>query len=110
MPKRGDIWFVAIESHGNEQQGDRPVLVISPDDFNNATGLVIALSITGGGRASRTKGMAVPLIGEGLRTDGVVQCEQVRTLDLNSRKARYVERAPASIVDEAAGKLMALLE
>ena len=38
--KRGDIYLVALDpTAGREQQGHRPVLIVSPNDFNNATQL-----------------------------------------------------------------------
>lgn len=36
--KRGDIYLVALDpTEGREQRGHRPVLVISPQAFNEAT-------------------------------------------------------------------------
>ncbi|MBQ9619305.1 MAG: type II toxin-antitoxin system PemK/MazF family toxin, partial [Neisseriaceae bacterium] len=44
--KRGDIWLVSLDpSVGHEQAGSRPVLIISPDKFNQASGLPIVLPI-----------------------------------------------------------------
>jgi len=36
--KRGEIYLVSLDpSFGHEQQGTRPVLVVSPDGFNALT-------------------------------------------------------------------------
>lgn len=36
--RRGDIYLVALDpTEGHEQQGTRPVLVVSPDEFNRVT-------------------------------------------------------------------------
>jgi mRNA interferase MazF len=44
---RGDIvWANLDPSMGNEQQGFRPVLVLSQEIFNEKSGTVIALAIT----------------------------------------------------------------
>ena len=48
--KRGDIYLVTLDpTEGREQQGYRPVLVISPQAFNEATKLPVILPITAGG-------------------------------------------------------------
>lgn len=44
---RGDIrWAELDPTRGNEQQGTRPVLVISHDVFNERSGTVVAMAIT----------------------------------------------------------------
>lgn len=45
---RGDIWWADLNpARGHEQAGIRPVLVISNDVFNQRSGTVIAMAITG---------------------------------------------------------------
>jgi mRNA interferase MazF len=45
---RGDIWWADLNpARGHEQAGIRPVLVISDDVFNQRSGTVIAMAITG---------------------------------------------------------------
>jgi mRNA-degrading endonuclease toxin of MazEF toxin-antitoxin module len=62
--ERGDIYLVALDpTAGHEQQGKRPVLVISPGRFNRLTGVPIVLPITTGGGFARTAGFAVSLTG-----------------------------------------------
>jgi len=55
---------------GHEQSGTRPVLVISPEEFNQATRLPVVLPITNGGDFARKLGFAVAISGIG--TTGVV--------------------------------------
>ncbi len=44
---RGEIrWAELDPTRGNEQQGTRPVLVISHDVFNERSGTVVAMAIT----------------------------------------------------------------
>ena len=66
--------------------------------------------ITQGGNFARHAGFAVSLSGAGMRTAGVVLCNQVRVLDLQARQARFVERAPTFIVDEVLAKLGTLID
>ena len=59
--KRGDIYMVSLEpTAGHEQNGSRPVLVVSPTEFNEATNLPVVLPITKGGVFARRLGFAVP--------------------------------------------------
>ena len=45
--ERGDIYLVSLDpTSGHEQQGKRPVLVVSPGKFNHFTGVPVVLPIT----------------------------------------------------------------
>jgi hypothetical protein len=48
---------------GHEQSGGRPVLVVSPAEFNAVTKLLVVLPITNGGDFARRLGFAVPVTG-----------------------------------------------
>ena len=51
--RRGEIWRVSLDpAAGQEQRGTRPVLIVSPQPFNQLTGTPVVLPITTGG-ASR---------------------------------------------------------
>ena len=109
--ERGDIYLVSLDpTSGQEQQGTRPVLVVSPAAFNRLTKTPVVLPITSGGNFARTAGFAVPLVGAGTQTTGVVRCDQPRALDLGARQARRLERVPAVIMDEVLAKLAPLFE
>jgi mRNA-degrading endonuclease toxin of MazEF toxin-antitoxin module len=104
--KRGEIWLVALDpTAGHEQRGTRPVLVVSPDAFNAATQTPVVVPITTGGGFARNRGFAVSLAGAGTRTEGVIRCDQPRTIDLSARKARLLESVPPAIIDEVLAKL-----
>ena len=107
--KRGDVYMVGLEpTHGREQRGHRPVVIVSPDDFNRATGLPLIVPITNGGDFARRIGFAVPL--SGTKTTGVVRCDQPRVLDLKIRNGRKVETLPQAIMDEVLARTATLLE
>ena len=109
--ERGDIYLVSLNpTAGHEQQGTRPVLVVSPAAFNRLTKTPVVLPITTGGSFARTAGFAVPLAGGGTKTTGVIRCDQPRALDLGARNGRRLESAPAAIVDEVLAKLAPLFE
>jgi mRNA interferase ChpB len=107
--KRGDIYMVSLDpTAGHEQSGSRPVLVVSPAEFNEATRLPVILPITSGGDFARRLGFAVPVTG--IKTTGVVRCDQPRVLDLAARHARKVDSLPASIMDEVLARVATLFE
>jgi mRNA interferase ChpB len=107
--RRGDIYLVSFDpTEGREQQGSRPVLVVSPTEFNEATKLPVICPITNGGDFARRIGFAVPVTG--IKTTGVVRCDQPRVLDLAARHARKVDTLPGSIMDEVLAKLAPIFE
>ena len=108
--ERGDIYLVSLDpTAGHEQQGKRPVLVVSPGAFNRLTKTPVVLPITSGGNFARTAGFAVSLMGAGTSTTGIVRCDQPRALDLGARNARKLERAPDTIMDEVLAKLATIV-
>jgi mRNA interferase ChpB len=110
--ERGDIYFVSLDpTSGHEQQGQRPVVVLTTGAFNAASGVPVVLPVTSGGGFARMRGFAVSLSGTGLATQGVIRCDQPRALDLRARKARRArERVPAQVMDDVLAKVATLLE
>ena len=90
---RGDIYLVSLEpTSGREQQGSRPVLIVSPTPFNQMTKLPIICPITTGEEFAKRNGFAVPI--SGIKTNGVVRCDQPRVLDIEARHGRKLEALP----------------
>ena len=109
--RSGEIWVVGLDpAEGHEQKGRRPVLVISPDAFNQVTKVPVVLPITSGGNFARTAGFAVSLTGAGTKTTGVVRCDQPRALDLGARNGRKLENVPDAIMDEVLAKVGTILD
>ena len=106
---RGDIYLVSLDpTEGREQRGSRPVLIVSPSEFNEATKLPVICPITSGGDFARRIGFAVPITG--IKITGVVRCDQPRVLDLGARNARKVDTLPSLIMDEVLAKLAPIFE
>ncbi|GAB1392035.1 type II toxin-antitoxin system toxin endoribonuclease PemK [Rhodocyclaceae bacterium] len=104
--ERGDIYLVSLDpTSGHEQQGTRPVLVVSPTAFNRLTRTPVVLPITSGGNFARTAGFAVSLMGSGTQTTGIVRCDQPRALDIGSRHGRKLESVPQPVLDEVLAKV-----
>lgn len=104
--KQGDIIFVSFDpSKGQEQKGVRPAMVISIEELNRISNRVIVAAISNGAVFHRNAGLTVSLMGAGLKTSGVVICDQIRTLDIVERKAAFVEQVPDYIIDEVLAKI-----
>ena len=104
--KRGEIWLVSLDpTAGHEQQETRPVLIVSPDEFNRVIGVPVVLPVTSGRAFARTRGFAVSLQGVGTTTTGIIRCDQLRSVDLTARKGRFLEAVPQAILDEVLMKL-----
>ena len=106
---RGDIYLVSLDpTAGHEQNGSRPVLIVSADAFNQASKLLVVLPITSGGEFARRLGFAVPITG--IKTTGVIRCDQPRVLDLSARHGRKVDTLPESIMDDVLARVTTLFE
>lgn len=83
-PKRGDIvWLNFNPQKGHEQAGKRPAFVISPEKYNKATGLMLCCPIT-----SKKKGYPFEVALQNLPIEGVILCDQIKSLDFRARDAR----------------------
>lgn len=107
VPERGDVvWLQFDPQAGHEQAGKRPALVLSPSAYNGRVGLALLCPIT-----SQRKGypFEVPLPA-GMKIQGVVLSDQVKSLDWRIRHAERVDRVPFTVLDEAVAKIRVLLE
>ncbi|WP_176058786.1 type II toxin-antitoxin system PemK/MazF family toxin [Paraburkholderia sp. BCC1876] len=85
IPEAGDIIRLYIgPSRGNEQDGYRAVLVLSPLDFNELTGRVTGLPITSSMRGWETE---IPL--SSLARPGVALVDQITTLAFKARGFKF---------------------
>jgi mRNA interferase ChpB len=110
IPSRGEIWFTNLNpTAGREQQGARPVLVVSEKLFNRL-GLCVVCPITQGGQTSRHAGFAVTLLGAGTETQGVILCNQPRAIDMNARNGRFVEEVSGDLIEEVLARLQPIFE
>jgi mRNA interferase ChpB len=110
IPDRGDVLNLDLDPvKGHEQRGKRPVLVLSVSEFNRF-GLILVCPITQGGGFAREHGFAVPLSGAGTRTQGVVLCNQVRTIDYKERGSGFSESLPGNLVEEVLARVRTLID
>ena len=106
IPDRGDIvWLNFTPQAGHEQAGHRPALVLSAASYNGKTSLMLCCPIT-----SQIKGypfeVALP---SGLKVQGVVLSDHVKSLDWRARKAKLICTIPPREMEWVTGKLLALV-
>lgn len=84
--KRGEIYLAHLSPRsGSEQQGQRPVVVVSHDAFNQAPGwrsvIVVPISSSAAQAARGPTAIHLPAGAGGLKKTSVAICHQVTTLD-----------------------------
>jgi mRNA interferase MazF len=100
--KRGEVhWAQLAPRSGSEQQGNRPVVIVSNDGFNETPGWrsVIVVPVSTASAQARRGPTAVPLPkgSGGLTADSVALCHQVTTLD-RSKLTRRMGRLSDDLV------------
>lgn len=106
VPERGDVvWLQFDPQAGHEQAGHRPALVVSPKAYNGRVGLASFCPIT-----SRVKGYPFEVeFPSGFKVEGAVLADQLKSLDWRARQAKRFARAPSAVIQEALGKIQALV-
>ena len=106
IPQRGDIiWTDVDPSSGHEQAKKRPALVLSIEAFNKQIKLALVAPIT-----SRVRGHGFEVKLLDTKTQGVVLCQQVKTIDYVSRGADFIEKIPQSLLNDVLAKVRAIVE
>lgn len=99
IPKKGDLVILTFDpSSGHEQKGRRPALIISNEAFNKALGLAIACPIT---NTDRNFPFHVKIESEKLT--GFIMTEQIKSIDFNARKVKFVEKVDNEILNQVLG-------
>lgn len=102
IPQKGDLVIFTFDpSAGHEQQGRRPALILSNESFNKALGLAIACPIT---NTDRNFPFHVEVKSENLT--GFIMTEQIKSIDYNVRKAKFVEK----VSDDVLAKVLGITE
>ena len=105
-PQRGDVWLCDLNPvWGREQAGTRPVFVLSAADDS----LSIVLPVSQGITLVRSAGFAVSLTGTGMHTQGIIICNQPRTVALKKRNGKRIEQVPSFIVEEVLARIALLV-
>lgn len=107
MVKQGNIIKINFNPQkGHEQAGYRPALVVSNDFFNEKTNLVILCPIT---NTNNSFPLHVPLDNR-TQTTGVILCEHLKALDINTRTYRFVENLPSDVLEQVINIIFSEIE
>ncbi len=106
IPERGDIVYLDFDpTKGHEQKGHRPAFVVSPRAYNQRSSLALLMPIT-----RQQKGYPFEvLLPDGLQVQGVILVDQIRCLDWNARRVRFVESVSDDVIEEVQAKLYPLI-
>ena len=106
ISRKGDFVILTFDPQaGHEQKGRRPALVVSNTLFNRHTGLAMVCPITNTFRNIPFH-VAVP---QNSSLTGYIMAEQIKSVDYNSRRVKFVEEASDFILDEVLSILDACL-
>ena len=107
IPDQGDIIYLQLSPQaGHEQMGKRPAIVVSNKTYNQFTKMTIVCPIT-----SSDKGFPLHvLLDNRTKTSGVIMCEQMKALDIYTRKASFYEKAPKDVIDEVMDIIIGFIE
>ena len=107
VPARGDlVWLEFDPQSGHEQAGRRPALVLSPREYNSRVGLALCCPVT-----SQVKGYPFEVqLPTGLKVQGAVLADQVKSLDWRGRRASLIVASPPAVLDETVAKIQALVD
>lgn len=106
-PSQGDYGFISLDPvKGHEQAGRRPVVIVSCDAFNAATGLAWVVPVTSKIKG-RPKEIAFP---DGHEISGFILLEHMRCIDPNARKFQSLGNVGQEFLDEEIpGRLCAII-
>jgi mRNA interferase MazF len=100
------VWIDFTPQTGHEQAGTRSALVISPRDYNRRVGLALLCPVT-----TSIKGypfeVALPA---GLKLQGVVLADQVKSLDWRARRARYADQVAGHVLQQVTARVLVLVD
>jgi mRNA interferase MazF len=96
VPKKGDFVAVTFDPQsGHEQKGRRPALVVSNTLFNEQTGLAMVCPLT---TTDRRYPFHVAVASDPQIT-GFVMVEQVKSIDYQARKTKFIGKASNEVLD-----------
>lgn len=100
---RGDIrWADLSPARGREQAGQRPVLILSHDVFNQRSGTVIAVALTSQ-RQRAGFPLTLELASRGLPKQTWVKISQIRTLAVERIGKRLGRASPEELIQVIEG-------
>lgn len=101
--KQGDIIYLDFGPQvGHEQKGMRPALVVSCNDYNHLKNMVVAVPIT----STERRDIFCCQLTEETKTQGYVLCDQIKAIDIKTRKTKYLE----SVSDDTLNLVLSIIK
>ena len=105
-PERGDlVWLDFAPARGHEQSGRRPALVVSRQEYNVKSGLMLVCPAT-----SAIKGYPFEVSVSVKDIRGAVLVDQMRSIDWKAREVTFVGSASKEEIEEILAKIFALVQ
>lgn len=105
-PERGEIvWLDFMPRSGRGMPWRRPVLVLSPIEYNEKVGLALICPVTTDARGYPFE-HEIPV---GLPVTGVILADQVKCVDWKARRSQTACRVPDSLVKRVSEDILLLL-
>jgi mRNA interferase MazF len=107
-PDRGDLVEMNFQpASGREIDKRRPAIVLSPLAYNRKSGLCLAVPVS----TDLTPGpFWIPMPAGYLSRPSLVLCDYVKSFDYRERAATFLQRLPASLVDQIVGNVLDLID
>ena len=106
IPEQGDIVVLSFDPQsGHEQKGRRPAIIVSNKTFNRYVGLAFACPIT---NTRRDFPFHVKVDSD--KITGYIMSEQMKSIDYNARKIKFIEKADQNTIDQVLGLVDSIIQ
>ena len=106
IPNQGDIVVLNFDPQsGHEQKGRRPAIIVSNKTFNQHLGLAFACPIT---NTKRDFPFHVKVESDNIT--GYIMCEQLKSIDYNARKIKFIEKVNQNIINKVLGIIDSIIQ
>jgi len=106
IPNQGDIVILSFDPQtGHEQKGRRPAIIVSNKTFNQYLGLAYACPIT-----NTKRDFPFHIRFDGKNISGFIMTEQLKSVDYNSRKIKFIEKVDSDTLSEVLGIIDSIIE
>lgn len=105
IPKRNDIVYLDFDpTKGKEIGKYRPALILSSEQYNKNTGLVICCPIS-----SSIRGGITEVLIDNLEKPSVVAASLIQTLSWKERKVKFQAKAETGVMEEVLFRILPLI-
>jgi mRNA interferase MazF len=107
VPNRCDVFYLNLHPQaGKEMSKLRPVVVLSPEEYNQKTSLAVICPIT-----NQQKGYPFEIeIPKGYPVQGVILADHIKSLDWRTSGGDFICTLPSEVIDDVVAKICALIE